>query len=309
MSILKQCKTAIRRQLSFFKRDQPALLIFLFHALFEDQQEIDKHHVDPQQRVTLDDMHEFIQYFQQAGYLFANPATLTTDLEADKNYVLITFDDGYYNNLRMLPILEQYQIHASFFVTTQNVQNQDCFWWDVVHRERTAQGIPRPAIAKEQKMLKNRHHNDICQYLREQFGDNCFKPASDTDRPMTLAELQDFARSPYVHIGNHTSEHYLLDNYPQREVQEQVSRGQTELINMQSQTPDIIAYPNGNYSQLAIDAAKDLGLKAGITLDKRKNLLPINWQNDDAFRLGRYTLWGTQDIATQCDICRSDIHL
>jgi len=309
MSIAKNIKQHLRRQLSYLHRDKPALLIFLFHALFEDQQEIDTHRLDPQQRITVQQMREFILYFQQAGYEFPSPDKLTTELAPNGKYVLITFDDGYFNNLRMLPLMQELGVPAVFFISTTNVQRQECFWWDVVHRERYKQGIPRADISREQKQLKQLHHRDIRQHLIDAFGADCFDPWSDTDRPMTVTELQSFATEPLVTIGNHTSDHYILDNYPEREVTQQIRQGQTDLEQMLGFSPQLIAYPNGNYSQSALDAARSCGLVAGISLEKHKNYLPINWQSDDAFQLGRFTLWGTQDIDRQCDVFRSDIRL
>ena len=309
MPIAKPLKQLLRRQLSRLHRDRPALLIFLFHALFENRQEIDTNRLDPQQRITLEQMREFILYFQRAGYEFPAPNRLRSELNPAGKYILITFDDGYFNNLRMLPLLQELGVPAVFFISTGNVQRQECFWWDVVHRERYKQGVPRTEISREQKQLKQLHHRQIRQRLVDAFGTDCFNPWSDTDRPMTVSELQSFAAEPLVYIGNHTSDHYILDNYPEREVVQQIRQGQAELERMLGFGPQLIAYPNGNYSPAAINAARDCGLEAGISLEKHKNYLPINWQSDDAYRLGRFTLWGTQDISRQCDVFRSDIRL
>ncbi len=309
MPVAKIMKQLLRRQLSRLHRDKPALLIFLFHALFEDQQEINNHHLDPQQRITVQQMREFILYFQQAEYEFPSPHELTSKLDPAGRYILITFDDGYFNNIRMLPLMHELQVPAVFFVTTNNVLKQECFWWDIVHRERHRQGVPRADIAREQKQLKQLHHRIIRQHLTRAFGQGCFKSWSDTDRPMTVAELQSFASDSLVTIGNHTSQHYILDNYPEHEVMQQIRQGQSELEKMLDFAPRLIAYPNGNYSQTVIDAARDCGLEAGISLEKQKNYLPVDWQSDAAFRLGRFTLWGTQDVSKQCDVFRSDILL
>jgi len=45
--------------------------------------------------------------------------------------VAITFDDGYANNLyRALPLLEKYEMPATFFLTTGYLNQQREFWWD-----------------------------------------------------------------------------------------------------------------------------------------------------------------------------------
>ncbi|HDK38321.1 MAG TPA: hypothetical protein ENG92_04825, partial [Thiolapillus brandeum] len=112
MSFSKQLKQSLRRRLSRLRRDQPALLGFLFHSIFVDQKEIDNGMVDPQQGITLEHMRRFIEHFLQAGYQFISPEHDLDFFSARKKYACITFDDGYFNNLRMLPILEQYSIPA-----------------------------------------------------------------------------------------------------------------------------------------------------------------------------------------------------
>lgn len=49
------------------------------------------------------------------------------DLETSKsieNKIILTFDDGYYNNLQyLIPLLEKYQLKATIFIPTEFIQN------------------------------------------------------------------------------------------------------------------------------------------------------------------------------------------
>ncbi|WP_457665394.1 polysaccharide deacetylase family protein [Thiolapillus sp.] len=307
MSFAKQLKQSLRHKLSFLHRDRPALLGFLFHAVFQDKQEIAKGHVDAQQGITPQHLQRFIEHFLEAGYRFISPEQGLAFTRSEEKCICITFDDGYFNNTHMLPLLEQYDVPATFYITTGNVEEQQCFWWDVVYRERHRRGIDKPLISREQKMLKQKHHQDILAYLHHEFGAGCLQPWSDTDRPMTVPELQDFSRHPLVFIGNHTRDHYLLDRYSPSETTTQMDRAQQDLKNWLGKAPTGIAYPNGNYSDAAIIAAKQTGLAYGLSLDKRKTPLPM--ENNNLFTLGRFTLWGRDDIEAQCEITRSDIPL
>ncbi len=50
-----------------------------------------------------------------------------------KNTVAITFDDGYQDNyLYAKPLLEKYQLPATFFIASGNVGQQTEFWWDTL---------------------------------------------------------------------------------------------------------------------------------------------------------------------------------
>ncbi len=47
------------------------------------------------------------------------------------NTVCITFDDGYSDNYSAAkPLLEKYKCPAAFFISTEYINQQHCFWWD-----------------------------------------------------------------------------------------------------------------------------------------------------------------------------------
>ena len=127
---------------------------------------------------------------------------------------------------------------------------------------------------------------------------------SDIDRPFTTSELANFAADDFVDIGNHTSHHYILDGYPQEIQRDQMLACQADLGEMLDIHPAIVSYPNGNYNEVTLKTAADIGFNFGITVDKRKNYLPL--QQED-LTLGRFVLWGNNSLKMQCDIFRSDM--
>jgi hypothetical protein len=48
------------------------------------------------------------------------------------------------------------------------------------------------------------------------------------------------------------------------------------------------------------------GLRIGITVESRKNHLPMD-EPEDLFRLGRFMIHGNDMIESQCEFFRSDI--
>lgn len=52
-----------------------------------------------------------------------------------KNYISITFDDGYIDNFKTAgPLLEKYKIPATFFIASGKMENESEFWWDELER-------------------------------------------------------------------------------------------------------------------------------------------------------------------------------
>jgi peptidoglycan/xylan/chitin deacetylase (PgdA/CDA1 family) len=118
----------LRRGLQFLKNKiSPGSLILLYHRIAEAD-------ADPWSLcVTPQNFAEQLQVLQQC----AIPVSLTHLVDSVQSgkclrrSVVITFDDGYGDNLRNAkPILEQHGIPATVFVATGYMDQQREFWWD-----------------------------------------------------------------------------------------------------------------------------------------------------------------------------------
>lgn len=294
--------------LKFFK-EKNSLLIFNLHGLFKNKEEIKQNLVDPQTWITTDQFTQFIEYYLKHNYTFVAPDDILQGLGDDKKYAMITFDDGYYNNKYALSILKKYQIPALFFISTNHIKQNKCFWWDVLYRERIKSCTSKKDILNEQNFLKSKTSDEIEQYLIEKFGEKSFEPKSDIDRPFTTSELKDFSKEKYVFLGNHTSNHAILTNYSSNEIKSQIIDAQKFINEITGIAPTAISYPNGNYSDEIIKISKETGIKLGITVEYKKNKLPIDNQSNNCMNLGRFDLSGSNNIINQCKLFRSDILL
>jgi peptidoglycan/xylan/chitin deacetylase (PgdA/CDA1 family) len=301
------------RLLSFFyltiMNEESSLIIFIFHNLFENQRTIGKNIINPQQRLTLKQFSIIVEYFLAKGYQFITQDDLSQALEGDGKYGLLTFDDGYFNNINTLPILKQYQVPAVFFIASNQVLHDVAFWWDVLYRERKKQGMADKTILKEQNELKKLSPTAINDYLVKAFGLKSLKPISDIDRPFTPIELKSFAQEKEVTIGNHTADHAILTNCSPDEAAKQIDRCQQALFRITGIFPRMISYPNGNYSSEIIQISRKAGLSLGISVDPRKNKLPMRAEADEKMCLGRFTLFGTKNIKQQCEAIRAGFSL
>jgi peptidoglycan/xylan/chitin deacetylase (PgdA/CDA1 family) len=289
--------------------ERAGLIAFLFHSLFRDDREIALNQVDPLQRTTVGQFRRFVEYYLENSYQFISPDDVRDGLSPGGKYVLITFDDGYFNNTLALPVLQTYRVPAVFFVSTDHVRENKCFWWDVLYRERLARGATPAEIVREGRGLKSRTTERIEAELKARFGADAFRPRGDIDRPFTPAELREFARMPQVCLGNHTANHAILTNYPPDEIRSQVLRAQDSLTAMTGVRPCAIAYPNGARSGRIERICGELGLSVGFTVRPTKNVVPIDPHSPDVFRLGRFAPIDDAPIEAQCRTYRSDLQM
>lgn len=310
ISALRTADRALSRaHLKLFGERRDVLLTFLFHGLFRDQAEVAQGLADPQQAVTVDVFRRFVAHFKAAGYEFVSPDDVLAGLVPARRYVMITFDDGYYSNRLAVPVLAEFGVPAVFYISANHVRDGKGFWWDILYRHRTREGAAPGAIVAETVGLKDRRNDQIEEYLVSCFGPDALRPAGETDRPFTPAELRAFAREPHVFLGNHTADHAILTNYAEQGVREQIAGAQATIAEMTGVTPTSIAYPNGNYGGPVLKVTREAGIRLGITVDVGKNDLPIDLAGEDALTLGRFVVDGHGGLTGQCETCRSDLSL
>lgn len=116
-----------RRAISYVRRLGPRGLILVYHRIAETG-------VDPwQSSVT---PQHFAEHLEVLGKHW-KPMALRQFVEAQQGgavtdrSVVITFDDGYANHRHtVLPLLEQFDIPATFFISTGQLGTQREYWWD-----------------------------------------------------------------------------------------------------------------------------------------------------------------------------------
>ncbi len=281
------------------------LLSFLFHGLFKESEEAHSGLLEPQQAITVEMFRRFLEHFQKHSYTFVSPADISRGLHPSGKYVLVTFDDGYYNNVRALPILSEFGVPAVLFVSTDYVTQGKAVWWDVLERESVKRGTPRKQVRYLFESLKQLKTSEAEDQIRAHFGSSALMPVSDVDRPFLPSELRDFSRHPLISLGNHTSSHAILTHYSAEEARVQIQRAQDDIYALTGKSPEIIAYPNGDISDGVVDVARNAGMRFGLGVQPGRNQLPIRPGSRDAMTLKRFTLIGDCAIESQCRVSRS----
>jgi peptidoglycan/xylan/chitin deacetylase (PgdA/CDA1 family) len=186
----------------------------------------------------------------------------------------ITFDDGYANNTTALRLLAAMGIPATIFITTASVECGESFWWDVHWRGWRLRGASPSEIMQRREAMKALSSKEISRALAIEFGPNAVKPHGELDRPMTIAEVTELAKVPYIEIGNHTHHHAILSRCNEKTIVQEIETCQERLETWTGRRPQAIAYPNGNFDARVVKAAREAGLQIGVTCEARRTGLP-----------------------------------
>jgi peptidoglycan/xylan/chitin deacetylase (PgdA/CDA1 family) len=245
-----------------------------------------------------------IEYYMNAGFKFLKSEELVKDYEED-NYIVLTFDDGYYNNYNAIPVLEEYEVPATFYISAYHIKNGVNFWSDVLFSQRKKNSSIK-RIIKEIEYLKNKNSSYIELYIKKNFGQKVLTEGADISRPMTQSELKTMALNKYVEIGNHTYNHDILNNYNIEEMDTIIKKSQKFLNEIVGKCPKTIAYPNGIYSMEAIKILKNNDIHLGMTIKHKKNYYPKIKTPDGLMEVGRFSVINNNNLIKQLKLTQAD---
>lgn len=217
-------------------------------------------------------------------------AIKNNDKELNSNYVIITFDDGWRDNIfNVIPITELYKIPITIFITTEPVVNGDAFWWSyVIHlKNKHFQNYSVPFLKK----IINSKRVDIINEIK---GTNPLNREA-----FTVDELFLISRSKYITIGAHSVSHPILTNCSDIEVNYEIYTSKKVIENITQKVVLSFAYPNGNYTNREINALHKFGYKIAFTTQKK--YLEISAEQN-FYTLPRFDI--LDDTSLEENICR-----
>lgn len=202
--------------------------------------------------------------------------------------VAVTFDDGYADNLHQaLPILEEMEMPATFFISTGLLGGSGEFWSDELERLVLGSG-DYPAVfalqdpgyggrwsstrREERLAMHNRLHQgmlNIAPARREGWLEQLARWAGtgrvgrQDYRVLTREELQRLAASPQVTIGAHGVSHTPLAVLSEAEQRREIVQSRSELEKMVGREVAVFSYPFGGKGQYD-DTTRRLCREAGF---------------------------------------------
>lgn len=214
------------------------------------------------------------------------------------NGIVLTFDDGYRNNMTVaLPELEKYSIKPVFYVATSMLNNRKQYWFErfdyviqqlaapteVQLRGQTFRFTPgdreslRATYADLRQAAKSQFDSDhdFCEFfvsttedLEKACGKSLAKiqPGGDPCSEMlSHEELRTLTESGRATIGSHTVDHIRLDAVDGDECLNQLTSSKAHIESATGVPCRHFCYPNGNWNLQVASAVAASGYNSAVT--------------------------------------------
>jgi len=200
------------------------------------------------------------------------------NFDNNKFNVSLTFDDGFANNHKyVLPLLEQYELSAAFFITAIREAGYGILWND--HLSIAYKYGPHKFIFRNQAFVKDHHgkykSSTTGEFLSDTLRATGFEAKaelmqtlklskqvdSDYWLQMTEKQIKELSASKWVTIGSHGYYHNDLAKISPVSIKDELVRSKSFLENCTGKEIRTLAFPYGSYNEEVISKSK----KAGYT--------------------------------------------
>ncbi len=213
-----------------------------------------------------------------------------------ENPVVVTFDDGYRNNVTYAaPILQRMGIPAVFHLATGYIGNRSILWTDEILLRvldwpdsvlRTPIGsvrLPDPAERSE-RLRVARRIGQACKRIPVESRDEFLASLRSKTPPipsrydpethdfMSWDEARRLARQGFA-IGSHTVSHPILTGLVREKLAAELRGSRATIERRTGVSCEILAYPNGSradYSDLVMQEAETAGYRIAFSVEDRR---------------------------------------
>jgi peptidoglycan/xylan/chitin deacetylase (PgdA/CDA1 family) len=287
-----------------------SLTIFLFHGVINKQSDRIRNYT--KKHIEKDLFVKCIKSLSSVG----NPLSMDEVLYNLENKIpfsnksfAITFDDGFENNLSVaMPILDDYNIPATIYVTSDFIENNHMSWIDRI--ELAVQNLNansyklkwadqtftldsdkskidflnriRQYVKNETSCNANEYADDLCYSLDKQ---TIIKSNDPLDLKMTWDQVKGLHKHKLFSIGGHSHKHVILSFLSETELANELDTS-LKMLNDKAQIPPThYSYPEGLshcYNKLVIDELKKREVRCCPTA-----IYGFNKESTDSFELKR----------------------
>jgi peptidoglycan/xylan/chitin deacetylase (PgdA/CDA1 family) len=246
--------------------------------------------------------------------MLRTPASLLPD-----RAIAMTFDDGYVDSLgSAAPMLEQYGLPATFFVTSGGLDRPEEYWWDTLERVLLGTGPVPDAVdlildGKPERIATASAADRVAAHWRIH---PALVHASLEDRnraiaallawsgggamryrPMSADEVRELAARPGAAVGAHTVNHLALPDQPAHVRRREIEDCRAALARILETSIDLFAYPYGAVDRASAASVRE-SWRWGLSCDE----LALA-DSFDAARVPRIDVkpWAVAELAGRLD--------
>lgn len=184
--------------------------------------------------------------------------------------LIITIDDGYKENYDLLPLIKQYKIPITIFLTAGVINTNRHFWFDILHPKYLKEHLKKMSNQKRLELLK-------------EVG---FEQEKEYNTPITLNRTQISEMKQYVDFQCHTMFHPVLPSCNSEEAKREIIDSKELLEKEYRLSINAIAFPNGDFCERDLNFVKEAGYKCSLTTEPG-----FNTKTSNIFRLKRISAW------------------
>ncbi|RDH83780.1 MAG: hypothetical protein DIZ80_06480 [endosymbiont of Galathealinum brachiosum] len=242
--------------------------------------------------------------------------SLSNDYSLPRNPVVITFDDGHFDNYsNAYPILKKLKIPATIFLSTEYISNNKVFWFDWVayniyktdHKnitfsiDNTSFDIGEEIFSKRQttenilgylKNLDNKSRINCLNEMKNILDVKIFDDDKNKSSSLNWVQVLEMSNND-IEFGSHTVSHPILSKLTAKELTHEIQHSKHEIEAHINRQIDTIAYPVGGtneFNENVIEECKIAGYKLGLSYVSGSERLPLkNIYEIKRLHVERYT--------------------
>lgn len=231
--------------------------------------------------------------FLSINYKPTRLSDIATQIETGKlifGSIAVTFDDGYRDNLTTaLPILEEHDFPATFFISGEGAVYKNTFWWEMFDSSVREMNLDDDNIIDLHERLMVSSIDE-----RELILSNLKVPSNPLPARLNITDLKQLAQAPLADIGAHSWSHRALSKIPKNEQRKEVIASIEMIKHLTGNNVNSFAYPFGGYFT---NETKNLLRDANICLACTVGNEPIT-SDSDLLALPRIEVgdWAIEDF-------------
>jgi peptidoglycan/xylan/chitin deacetylase (PgdA/CDA1 family) len=175
--------------------------------------------------------------------------------------VVVTFDDGYRDNLlEAKPVLERHGVPATVFIVTGYTGTGETFWWDTLERIARHAAWTREEIDATWRGLRALPHaarRDQIDAMRRESG---LEPDGE---PAALAPdgIRALVDGGLVEVGSHTVTHPCLTALSPDEQLQEITGSRGFLERLLDRPVESFSYPHGELDRTTVECVRKAGFR------------------------------------------------